>query len=336
MSIKILNPGLFSTIQDQGRIGFQNQGFSNAGVLDQYAYRLGQTLIGNNGPAIECTIIGPTLQFLEDNSFIITGAQFNAKINDEVIDVQTVTSVKKGDVLELGAVVNGARGYILFGKPIDVPIVAGSYATHTRSHIGGYKGRALKGYDVILCKQDDTYLSQIGYSLELNTESFNKDTIQIIEGPQINRFTQDAQDKLTTVDFKISEKSDRMGYRLQGEIISPINSADIISEPVALGSIQVPNDGNPIILLNDKQTVGGYTKIATVCASDLHILAQKQPGDMLHFEWTTIEEATNKLKQQELDFKKVLENTIDTLIYNTAQFRPTASRIKKLLKGELK
>ena len=82
MSIKILNPGLFSTIQDQGRIGFQNQGFSNAGVLDQYAYRLGQTLIGNNGPAIECTIIGPTLQFLEDNSFIITGAQFNAKIND--------------------------------------------------------------------------------------------------------------------------------------------------------------------------------------------------------------------------------------------------------------
>ncbi|MDG0842601.1 biotin-dependent carboxyltransferase family protein [Staphylococcus equorum] len=335
MSIKILNPGLFSTIQDQGRIGFQNQGFSNAGVLDQYAYKLGQSLIGNEGPAIECTIIGPTLQFLADNTVIITGAQYNAKINDKDIDVQTVTSVKKGDVLELGAVVNGARGYILFGKPLDVPMVAGSYATHTRSHIGGYKGRALKGDDVILCKQDDTYLSKVGYSLELNTETFNKDTIQIIEGPQINRFTLDTQDKLTTVEFKISEKSDRMGYRLQGETISPIDSADIISEPVALGSIQVPNDGNPIILLNDKQTVGGYTKIATVCGSDLHILAQKQPGDVLHFEWITIEEATEKLKQQELDFKKILEGTINTPIYNMAQLRPTASRIKKILKGEL-
>ncbi|MEB8147118.1 biotin-dependent carboxyltransferase family protein [Staphylococcus xylosus] len=332
MSIKILNPGLFSTVQDLGRIGYQDQGFSTAGALDTYALRIGYTLIGNNGPAIEFTIVGPTIQFLTDNTFVLTGGHFEASLNNQVISSQTVIFVKKGDELKIGSVVDGARGYILFGKPLNIQKVANSYSTHTRSKIGGYKGRALKSNDVITCQQNNMYAERIGLSCPV--EAINQQVIHIIEGPQIESFSNEAKQKLVNEGFKISEKSDRMGFRLQGEKIAPIESADIISEPVALGSIQVPNDGNPIILLNDKQTVGGYTKIATVCAADLSLIAQKQPNETVKFEWITVEAATEKLHQKERELNEKQNQVLKAPIFDTSQMRKTSTRINKLLKGE--
>lgn len=332
MSIKILNPGLFSTVQDLGRIGYQDQGFSTAGALDTYALRIGYTLIGNNGPAIEFTIVGPTIQFLTDNTFVLTGGHFEASLNNQVISSQTVIFVKKGDELKIGSVVDGARGYILFGKPLNIQKVANSYSTHTRSKIGGYKGRALKSNDVITCQQNNMYAERIGLSCPV--EAINQQVIHIIEGPQIESFSNEAKQKLVNEGFKISEKSDRMGFRLQGEKIAPIESADIISEPVALGSIQVPNDGNPIILLNDKQTVGGYTKIATVCAADLSLIAQKQPNETVKFEWITVEAATEKLHQKERELNEKQNQVLKEPIFDTSQMRKTSTRINKLLKGE--
>lgn len=332
MSIKILNPGLFSTVQDLGRVGYQDQGFSTAGAIDTYALRIGYTLIGNNGPAIEFTIVGPTIQFLTDNTFVLTGGHFEATLNNQVISSQTVIFVKKGDELKIGSVVDGARGYILFGKPLDIQKVANSYSTHTRSKIGGYKGRALKSNDVITCQQNNMYAERIGLSCPV--EAINQQVIHIIEGPQIESFSNEAKQKLVNEGFKISEKSDRMGFRLQGEKIAPIESADIISEPVALGSIQVPNDGNPIILLNDKQTVGGYTKIATVCAADLSLIAQKQPNETVKFEWITVEVATEKLHQKERELNEKQNQVLKAPIFDTSQMRKTSTRINKLLKGE--
>ncbi|CEF18636.1 biotin-dependent carboxyltransferase family protein [Staphylococcus xylosus] len=332
MSIKILNPGLFSTVQDLGRVGYQDQGFSTAGAIDTYALRIGYTLIGNNGPAIEFTIVGPTIQFLTDNTFVLTGGHFEATLNNQVISSQTVIFVKKGDELKIGSVVDGARGYILFGKPLDIQKVANSYSTHTRSKIGGYKGRALKSNDVITCQQNNMYAERIGLSCPV--EAINQQVIHIIEGPQIESFSNEAKQKLVNEGFKISEKSDRMGFRLQGEKIAPIESADIISEPVALGSIQVPNDGNPIILLNDKQTVGGYTKIATVCAADLSLIAQKQPNETVKFEWITVEAATEKLHQKERELNEKQNQVLKAPIFDTSQMRKTSTRINKLLKGE--
>lgn len=332
MSIKILNPGLFSTVQDLGRIGYQDQGFSTAGVLDTYALRMGYTLIGNSGPAIEFTIVGPTIQFLTDNTFVLTGGHFEATLNNQVISSQTVIFVKKGDELKIGSVVDGARGYILFGKPLNIQKVANSYSTHTRSKIGGYKGRALKSNDVITCQQNNIYAERIGLSCPV--EALNQQIIHIIEGPQIESFSNEAKQKLVNEAFKISEKSDRMGFRLQGEKIAPMESADIISEPVALGSIQVPNDGNPIILLNDKQTVGGYTKIATVCAADLSLIAQKQPNETVKFEWITVEAATEKLQQKERELNEKQNQILKAPIFDASQMRKTSTRINKLLKGE--
>ncbi|MCI8279631.1 MAG: biotin-dependent carboxyltransferase, partial [Staphylococcus xylosus] len=289
-------------------------------------------LIGNNGPAIEYTIVGPTIQFLTDNTFVLTGGHFEATLNNQVISSQTVIFVKKGDELKIGSIVDGARGYILFGKPLNIQKVANSYSTHTRSKIGGYKGRALKSNDVITCQQNNMYAERIGLSCPV--EAINQQVIHIIEGPQIESFSNKAKQKLVNEGFKISEKSDRMGFRLQGEKIAPIESADIISEPVALGSIQVPNDGNPIILLNDKQTVGGYTKIATVCAADLSLIAQKQPNETVKFEWITVEAAIEKLHQKERELNEKQNQVLKAPIFDTSQMRKTSTRINKLLKGE--
>ena len=296
MSIKILKPGLFTTVQDIGRKGYMNVGFSEAGALDQHHYQIASHLIGNNGPALEFTIIGPTIQFLQENSFTIAGGRFNATLNGDAIESQIIYGVKPGDILEIGNAITGARGYITFGQPLDIPLIADSYSTHTRSKMGGYKGRSLKKDDVIQTIEHPSYKKNIGRASQINLA--NKDNvIHIIEGPQIASFSEEAKSKLTENEYVISEMSDRMGFRLKGENIAPEESADIISEPVALGSIQVPNDGNPIILLNDKQTVGGYTKIATVTQLGLNLLVQFQPGESIRFKWISVEEAINETNQ---------------------------------------
>lgn len=334
MAIKIKQPGLFTTVQDEGRIGFQNLGFSIAGALDQYAFKIGQQLIGNKGPALECTIMGPTIEFKNNNTFVITGAPFNAQLNETSVPHQTVLEANKGDILKLNNVIDGARCYILFGKPLDIPKVANSYSTHTRSHIGGFKGRTLKSGDYINCIENEYFNNTLGHRYNGQLDLDEELTIHIVEGPQIDAFSAATQSELTSNTFTISDSSDRMGYRLKGLTVSPEKSADIISEPVALGSVQVPNDGNPIILLNDKQTVGGYTKIANVCHGDLNVLAQLKPGNKIKFKWITIEEATDKLIEQQQEFTKTLTAITETPQFEISEMRSTSSKIAKLLKGE--
>lgn len=334
MSIRIIKPGLFSTIQDIGRYGYQKEGFSSAGALDRYSYRLGTQLIGNEGPAIEATIIGPTLQFLEDNTVVITGAEFKATLNGEPISHQTVVQVYKGDVLALNAAIKGARGYLHFGHPIDVPEVARSYATHTRTKMGGFHGRALRKDDMIPVHYNNDYRRHVGYTSDLDLIHEGTDAIRVVEGPQYDSFPDASHEGLVSEPFEISEQSDRMGFRLNGASIPPTDSADIISEPVALGSVQVPNDGNPIVLMNDKQTVGGYTKIATVCQSDLSVLAQKQPGQKVNFEWVTVEEAIQHLDDYNKGFEASLEAIEKEPLFDMREMRTTSKRISELLEGD--
>ncbi|RIN16972.1 biotin-dependent carboxyltransferase family protein, partial [Staphylococcus warneri] len=333
MSIKILKPGLFTTVQDIGRKGYMNVGFSEAGALDQHHYQIASHLIGNNGPALEFTIIGPTIQFLQENSFTIAGGRFNATLNGDAIESQIIYGVKPGDILVIGNVITGARGYITFGQPLDIPLIADSYSTHTRSKMGGYKGRSLKKDDVIQTIEHPSYKKNIGRASQINLA--NKDNvIHIIEGPQIASFSEEAKSKLTENEYVISEMSDRMGFRLKGENIAPEESADIISEPVALGSIQVPNDGNPIILLNDKQTVGGYTKIATVTQLGLNQLVQFQPGESIRFKWISVEEAINETNQFNKQFKEELMKINSQPLYDMKSMRRTYRKLANMMKGE--
>ncbi|MDU1613750.1 MAG: allophanate hydrolase, partial [Staphylococcus epidermidis] len=200
--------------------------------------------------------------------------------------------------LDIGQITEGARGYIVFGHPLKINKVAQSYSTHVRSGMGGFKGRALKKYDVIATQVNHNYKTNLGKTIE------------------------------------ISDQSDRMGYRLKGNTVAPKNSADIISEPVALGSIQVPNDGNPIILLNDKQTIGGYTKIATVTQLDLRKLAQMKPGDIIQFKWITVEEASKKLKEFNTKFEQLLKRFDEQPLFNLNQLRHTSNKIAEIIKED--
>lgn len=333
MSIKILKPGLFTTIQDEGRIGHQSIGFSNAGALDYYSFKIGKALIENDGPTIEFTIIGPTIEFQYDNAFLITGGEFNSKLNNEPISHLTIIKANKGDVLELGNAIKGVRGYLFFVNPLNLSKVADSYSTHTRSGIGGLDGRTLKVGDIIPTFNDKLTKENIGKTFDIDLLP-NDNIIHIIEGPQIKAFSNQSIQQIVDKEYKISDQSDRMGYRLVGEAIPPINSSDIISEPVALGSIQVPKDGNPIILLNDKQTVGGYTKIATVTQLDVSKLSQFKPGETIQFKWISIEEATENL----IKFNKELDETIksekNNPLFNLSGLRNTSQKISKIIKGE--
>lgn len=332
MSIKIMQPGLFSTVQDFGRIGYQHIGFSGAGAMDFNSFRLAQMMIGNEGPAIEYTLIGPTIQFNESNSFIMCGAYGDPLLNNKPISNQTVYFAEKGDILTIGQLTNGARGYITFGKPMDIPKVANSYSTHTRTSIGGFKGRTLQKNDVINVINNANFKCNIGKHADINLLPQDK-VIHIIAGPQINEFSTKTIDTLTQQIYVISEQSDRMGYRLVGESVAPINNADIISEPVALGSIQVPNDGQPIILLNDKQTIGGYTKIATVCKFDLPKLAQMKPNADIKFKWLDYEEAKKTNEQLENEFEVNIKALINDPTFDMSALRQTSQKISNMLQG---
>lgn len=333
MSIKILKPGLFSTIQDIGRIGYQDLGFSEAGALDYYSLSIAQKLIGNHGPAIEYTLVGPNIEFLTDNTFAIVGGNSEPKLNGNKIDLLTVYHVRNGDQLDIGQITEGARGYIVFGHPLKINKVAQSYSTHVRSGMGGFKGRALKKYDVIATQVNHNYKTNLGKTIDFSSIPDNN-YIHVIEGPQINEFDEETIAKFVNSDFKISDQSDRMGYRLKGNTVAPKNSADIISEPVALGSIQVPNDGNPIILLNDKQTIGGYTKIATVTQLDLRKLAQMKPGDIIQFKWITVEEASKKLKEFNTKFEQLLKRFDEHPFFNLNHIRHTSNKIAEIIKED--
>ncbi|EHJ06690.1 5-oxoprolinase subunit C family protein [Staphylococcus simiae] len=332
MSIKIIQAGLFSTIQDIGRIGYQHIGFSGAGAMDVNSFRLAQIMIGNEGPAIEYTMIGPTIQFNEANTFVLCGAYGDSLLNNQAISHQTVYFVDKGDILTIGPLSHGTRGYITFGKPLDIPKVANSYSTHTRTAIGGYKGRTLQKNDMINVRHNNKYKINLGKHADMNLLPQDK-LIHIIEGPQINEFSTKTIETLTQQSYVISEQSDRMGYRLIGEGVAPINNADIISEPVALGSIQVPNDGQPIILLNDKQTIGGYTKIATVCKFDLPKLAQMKPNDDIKFKWLDFEVAKKINDKLENDFEINIKTMKDKPTYDMTALRQTSQKISKMLQG---
>ncbi|MBZ2175918.1 biotin-dependent carboxyltransferase family protein [Schnuerera sp. xch1] len=293
-NIKVLKGGFFTTIQDIGRWGYQNIGMPVAGVMDNFSYRVANYLVGNSEreAVLEVTFLGPKLKFLEDMVIAITGAGMNPKVNDTEISMWKSFKVSKGDVLSLGAATTGIRSYIAFGGKIDVEPVNSSKSTYAKSGIGGFKGRRLLDNDGLNIKvfnnrSPDRYLDK-----KYIPEYSKKNIIRVILGPQDDYFTEEGLNSFfNPKGYKITNQSDRMGYRLEGEIIEHKEKADIISDGTVFGSIQVPANKQPIILMADRQTTGGYTKIATVISSDLPKLAQMSSGDEIIFKKVSVKES---------------------------------------------
>ncbi|MEW6262408.1 MAG: biotin-dependent carboxyltransferase family protein [Thermodesulfobacteriota bacterium] len=289
---EVVQPGLYTTIQDQGRFGFLQFGIPPCGVVDTYAYKISNMLVGNDldQAVLEVTVLGPTLHVLGEGVMAVTGAELSPHLNDSRLPLWESIPIKKGDKLGFKGLKKGCRAYVAVGGGIDVPRVMGSRSTYVAGKIGGIEGRSLLAGDII--PKGKTYGTP-GKRLpqEFIPSYSSQTTIRVVLGPQDDYFSDGIQTFLNS-EFKVSSKADRMGYRLEGPAILQKEGVEksIISEPSVPGGIQVPPDGQPIILLIE-QTVGGYTKIATVISTDIGLVGQAKPGDRIRFKAIDLEAA---------------------------------------------
>jgi len=260
---KVVNSGIFDTIQDLGRFGFQQYGMPVSGVMDSCALRIGNRLLGNKEKeaGIEINTPGLSLEVLNQTAIAVTGANFNPTINNSPAPIWEVLKVKKGDIISFNQIKSGCRSYLLVVGGIDLPIILGSKSTYIRGKIGGLKGRPLKKADIInIGKTNQELQNIIGRKVPANNlpNYHEENEIRVVLGPQDDYFTKDGLHTFLNSSYEITVNSDRMGYRLKGPKIKSKNGSDIITDGIPLGSIQVPRNGMPIIMLADRQTTGGY------------------------------------------------------------------------------
>jgi biotin-dependent carboxylase-like uncharacterized protein len=282
--ITILDPGPQTTVQDLGRPGHLRYGIPPSGAMDRPAFVLGNRLVGNpDGAAgLECTLIGPRFSTDAPCAIAVTGADVPVTVNDANARTWTTLPLAAGDTVRVGAARAGVRAYVTFAGGLDIPRVLGSCATYLRGRLGGVEGRALRKGDTLPVapaalppvrakRRDD--IPELG----------GTPTIRLVLGPQADRFTEAGIATLLGGGYEMLPQSDRMGARLRGPRIAHTSGHDIISDGIAFGSVQVPGDGQPIVLLVDRQSTGGYTKIATVCSFDIARLGQVKPGQRITF-----------------------------------------------------
>ncbi len=303
-SLRVLRPGLHTTIQDRGRWGWQARGVSVAGAMDRYSYRVANALVGNPAEAavLEVAIAGPELEFEDTRIVAATGAEFSITVDERLVPMGEPFSVPAGSCLRFGARRRGARAYLSIAGGINVPTVLGSRSTHVLSRMGGFRGRALMAGDrVPLGAPQDAGRGVFGRSRIAKTAGALEMTtvLRILPGVGTGRFTNAAMEALQSAPYFVSPVSDRMGFRLEGPRLDHAQGADILAEITPIGTLQVPASGQPILLMADRQTTGGYAKAGTVITADIPIAAQCAPGDRVTFAACTIGEAhTARLEQE--------------------------------------
>lgn len=332
MGIRILKGGMFTTVQDIGRTGYQSQGFSVAGVMDVRSFKIANLLLDNpeNEAVLEFTLIGPTLEFTSATIVAITGGDFQPTINGKPAAMYTALYMNKGDILKFGSARTGSRGYIAFSSYLDIPVVMGSRCTNLKSSIGGFKGRKLKADDYIGFRIKRRYLPFF-LSRKLSGEDFGQDEalLRVVMGPQDSLISKQGVKTFLNEEYTVTSDFDRMGCRLEGPFIAPKDTSDIISDGIAFGAIQVPSHGKPIILLSDRQTTGGYAKIATVISVDIPKLVQRKTDHKVRFQAVTVEEA-QQLMQDELHELQEFRKQIYQPCKEVLDCRLVAKRLTKL------
>ena len=301
MSITVLNPGLLTTVQDLGRVGYQQFGVSVSGVMDPRATTIANILVDNpDGEAVlECTMMGPHLQFNKANVIAITGGDLGATLDGQPVATYRAVKVEAGQVLRFTMPKKGCRAFIAFAGGLDIPEVMGSRSTYMKAKIGGVQGRKLEKGDEIGFRAPNPDLRNL--NLRNMAPEFvprAEYTVRVVLGPQDDYFTDAGIQTFLSEVYTVTPEFDRMGCRLEGAVIQHKDGGDIISDGIAFGAIQVPSSGQPIIMLADRQTTGGYTKIANVITADFRILAQLKQGDKVRFEKVSVKAAQDALLTQ--------------------------------------
>jgi antagonist of KipI len=299
--LKIVEAGFLTTVQDSGRYGFRGFGMPLSGAIDIYSYSIGNLLVGNDPDvaSLEITLTGPVIKFPARMLIAITGADMTPMINGQPVAMWRSIGVSRGDVLSFGSLVSGARSYLAVSGGIRVPVVMGSRSTYLRGSLGGFNGRRLKSDDCVAVKPDFNLFSrEMVLPGSMIPEWSNEVTLNLLPGVDYREFPESSHLILVNEPFKVTNNSDRMGIRLAGLPMKHNNGADVLSYPLAPGTIQVPGDGQAVIMLSDSQTVGGYRQIANIITADLYKAGQLKPGDSIRFNIITHEEALSYLIEQ--------------------------------------
>lgn len=299
MSLLVIRPGMLTTVQDLGRWGYQHSGVPVAGPMDSYSHRLANQLVGNDSAAaaLEITLIGPELEASEPTTCVVQGARFDATVNGKPVDVTRPFVIPAGQRLRFGGRESGSRATVAVLGGFDLPTEFGSRATSLVSGIGPFNGRPLQAGDV-LPVGTSTRSTHVTNGRPLTMPEGGA-ILRVIRGPHDSRFTPAALQQLFTGRFTITPESNRMGYRLEGPSLVRSETADILSDATPVGSLQVPPSGQPILLMADRQTTGGYPKIGTVITADLSTAGQLVPGDWIEFRECSRADAIAALKKQE-------------------------------------
>jgi biotin-dependent carboxylase-like uncharacterized protein len=303
-SLNILSPGLQTTVQDLGRLGYGRFGVAPSGALDSFALRTANLLVDNSddGACLETLLMGLRIQALADMTMAVTGANLQPRIDKRPLPMWRSQEFKKGEVLSFLGPASGCRAYLAFGGGIQVSDVMGSASTNLPSNFGGFEGRALQPGDVLNVNRGAIRRTPGGRTIKSDWIPVYPDTwtLRVIWGPQDEDFPQPSRDLFVNSTYVVSADSDRTGIRLDGPVIDKKDDipGSIISEGVISGSIQIPGDGKPIIILSETVT-GGYRKIATVISADLSLLGQIKPGDEVRFFSVSKPEADLALREME-------------------------------------
>jgi len=294
----VLEPGMFTTVQDLGRPGFASQGVPESGAADALSLRVGNRLLGNPdaAPALECTLRGPTVSFSRDTWVCGAGT------SGDGMDACVPTLARAGEPLALGGLERGARACLCVQGGLDVPLVMGSTATLVRAGLGGFQGRALRSGDAIGVGEaagavSDARVCEAAWAWLAGV--LGQRTIRVVVGLHADLFTSGARAMLAGHEFTVSDRSDRVGVRLSGPVVPGVADGELLSEGTAVGNIQIPGDGQPIVLGVDRPTTGGYPVIACVIAADLPVLGSLRPRERVRIEWVTIDQAWSAWQAQE-------------------------------------
>lgn len=302
--INVIKPGVQSQLQDLGRFGFQDLGVPVCGVMDEWSHRVANLLAGNAGDeaTLEMVLMGPSLVFEAATQIAICGADLSPRLNGEPVPLQQRINVPAGGQLEFGRRARGLRAYLAVRGGFDVEPVMGSRSTYVRGGFGGFQGRALRKGDVLSIASASA--APRAPALEIANPLPSNDgaavtMVRVIAGEHWSLFSSETHALFEAATYKINPQSDRMGYRLDGPALLRQDTVELISEAMSFGTIQVPSDGLPIVLMAERHSAGGYPKIAHVISVDLPLLAQLAPQQHVRFKLINLEAAQSLYLQRE-------------------------------------
>ena len=300
--LRIIKAGLLDSIQDLGRVGYGDLGFCSCGAMDTHSLEILNILLGNDRgeAAIEICIMGGEYEFMQDGFFAISGAFCNASLSGKSINTCRVYKANAGEILKVELLHGGMYCYLGICGGFALESIYDSKSSDLRLGIGGFEGRKLQNGDILSFAKQKQDLGNLKARFVKNwLQNSHSNVFRVILGPQDDSFTKKGMQSFLNTEYTITSRSNRMGLRLQGEAIEHVSSGDIASDGIAFGAVQVPGDGQPIILMADRQLSGGYAKIANVISEDLPRLAQSRYNSKIKFEVIDISEAQELLAKRD-------------------------------------